>query len=71
LRLAGGYPLSQIERLIRDLSPILSLDRAATIEVDLERVAFVGPTALAILTAALRRVTHEGLLLEGTSRTAL
>ena len=67
LRLAGGYPLSQIERLIRDVLPILQLTKPATVEIDLQRLAFVGPTALTILTAALRRITQAGLLAENAS----
>jgi anti-sigma regulatory factor (Ser/Thr protein kinase) len=64
VRLAGGYPLAQIERFIRDIGPLLSIDEAAEVEIDLEGLAFVGPTALTVMTATLRHLSHNRLLAE-------
>jgi hypothetical protein len=66
IRLAGGYPFEQIERAIRDLEPLITLDHRAVIHLDLTGLAFIGPTALALLEAGLRRMEEERLIGGGT-----
>jgi anti-sigma regulatory factor (Ser/Thr protein kinase) len=56
-RMAGGYGLDQIDRAIRDLCPILHLTEPEYILVDLGGLAYVGPAALALLAAALSRLS--------------
>jgi anti-sigma regulatory factor (Ser/Thr protein kinase) len=65
LRLAGGYYFDTLKRMIVDLGPILALEEPATIQLDLTDLTFVGPAALALMTAALARVQEQGLLKPG------
>lgn len=62
MRLASGYPLRQVERLIRDLEPLLHLEEQAQITVDLGGLVHMSPAGLALLAAALRRLSHEWLV---------
>jgi hypothetical protein len=66
VRLAGGYPLRQLERLIRDLDPLLHLDEQAQIVVDLGGLVHISPAGLALLAAALRRLSHDWLVAPGS-----
>ena len=56
----------RLERLISLLNPLLLLDEAAVIEVDLSRMVSIGPSALALLVATLRRLQDEDLLADGS-----
>lgn len=65
VELRGGYSLQQLERAIKDLTPLLELDHPARVRLDLSHLAFIGPTALALLEAALRRLEHLEYLIPG------
>src|SRR5690348_11350224 len=66
--LPGGFSVKQgrLERLVRLLNPLIELDEPAVIEVDLSRLVTVSPAALALLIAAVKRVSDLGLLDEGS-----
>jgi hypothetical protein len=51
--LSGGYSIEQMDRLVRQLEPLIELDRPARVVIHLERLANVCPAALALLTAAI------------------
>jgi ABC-type transporter Mla MlaB component len=55
VRLSGAYRIQALDRLIRDLDPLVTLTRPARVSVDLSRLVAVGPAALALLTAVLTR----------------
>lgn len=63
IRISSSYPLERIDRLVLELHPILSLARPAHLSVDLSGLVWIGPAALALLVAALKRVETEQLLL--------
>lgn len=67
--LRGGYPFEQLERAIRDLEPLVRIDSRAAFHLDLSGLAFIGPTALALLEAALRRLEEHAFIAPGTSIT--
>lgn len=60
--LSGGYYLHSYKRLLRDLQPLLSLKQKAVVQVDMRRLTFMGPAALATTVATLMRVRDDGLL---------
>lgn len=62
--LPGAFVLQQrrLERLIRLLRPLFDLEQPARIEVDMSRLVSIGPTGVALLVAALRRVEEAGLI---------
>lgn len=64
--LAGGYSFDRLEELIEDLQPVLRLEQPVTLAVDLRGLEFVGPTCLALLVAALKRVRDKGLNAPGS-----
>ncbi len=66
IELPGAFVLQQrrLERLIRLLQPLLTLEKPAAVEVDLSRLVSIGPSGLALLIAALRRVDEGDLLAE-------
>jgi hypothetical protein len=68
IELPGSFVLQQrrIERLIRLLHPLLVLESPAIVEVDLSRLVSLGPTAVALLIAALRRLDDGDLFAEGS-----
>jgi hypothetical protein len=68
IELPGSFVLQQrrIERLIRLLHPVLVLESPAVVEVDLSRLVSLGPTAVALLIAALRRLDDGELFAEGS-----
>jgi len=65
VHLRGSYDFERLERAVRDLQPLLQLDYPARIHLDLGGLVFIGPTAIALLEAALRRLEDEGLLVSG------
>lgn len=65
IRLAGNYGFESIERAIRDMQPLLELDEPRELEIDLGGLVFMGPTSLALLEAALKRVEGRGLAAGG------
>jgi anti-sigma regulatory factor (Ser/Thr protein kinase) len=60
VELRGMYLLNDHDRLVRDLMPLLVLDHRETIVVDLRSLAFIGPTCLGVLLAALKRAQALG-----------
>jgi anti-sigma regulatory factor (Ser/Thr protein kinase) len=62
--MAGGYGLNQLERAIRDLRPILDMDEPQELLIDLGGLAHIGPAALALLAAVLKRREEEGFSCE-------
>ena len=68
IELSGPFGLQQrgVERLIRLLGPLLTLNDEALITVDLGRLVYMSPAALALFTAALKRVADLGFLAEGS-----
>jgi hypothetical protein len=69
IRLAGGYPRRQLDRLLGQLEPVLSLQEPAVLRLDLEGLVFLGPTAQAVVAAAFHRVITDGLALTGSTVT--
>ncbi len=68
VELPGTFVLKErrFERLIGLLNPLLRLHEPALIDVDLSRMVAIGPTALALLVATLRRLEDEDLLADGS-----
>jgi anti-sigma regulatory factor (Ser/Thr protein kinase) len=62
----GGYGFDRLERMIATVEPLLLLDEPREVQVDLRRLAFFGPTALALLLAALKRLREGGLAAPGS-----
>lgn len=67
--LPGAFVLQQrrLERLIRLLRPLFDLREPAHVEVDMSRLVSIGPTGVALLIAALRRVDEAGCFGEGST----
>jgi hypothetical protein len=65
ITLAGGYPFSQLERLIRDLDALATLEEPRELILDLGGLAFIGPSGLAWLIAVVRRAEDYRLLKGG------
>ncbi len=65
--LSGGYPIEQMDRLVRQLQNLIEMDSPARVTIDLARLAHVCPAALALLTAVAVRLVEEGLLEEGST----
>jgi hypothetical protein len=67
--LPGSFVLQQrrLERLIRLLRPLFALKEPARIEVDMSRLVSIGPTGLALLIAALRRVDEAEFIAEDSA----
>jgi MFS superfamily sulfate permease-like transporter len=57
VELRGGYYFGQLERLIRDLQPLLSTQdqERGLITIDLSHLVFMGPTAMELLLATVNR----------------
>lgn len=49
---------NRLERMIRLLQPLLTLEDSCDIEIDLSRLVSISPAGLALLTAALQRVLN-------------
>jgi hypothetical protein len=69
IELPGAFVLQQrrLERLIRLLRPLFELEQPARIEVDMSRLVSIGPTGLALLIAALRRVDEAKFIGEDSA----
>lgn len=65
ITLAGGYWLHTYKRLLRDLQRLLELDAPAVITVDMRKLTFMGPAALATTVAVLMKVRDSGFALDG------
>lgn len=64
---SGAYGFDRLEKTIATLQPLLHLDEPAVINVNLDRLVHVGPTALALMVAAVKRSMDLGLLRDGSS----
>jgi anti-anti-sigma regulatory factor/anti-sigma regulatory factor (Ser/Thr protein kinase) len=51
--------------MIHLLTPLFELDEPRDILLDLQKLIFIGPSALALLTAAVKRVDGQGYVAEG------
>jgi hypothetical protein len=58
--LSGGYYFGQLERLITQLEPVMRLESPTRVEIDLGGLAFIGPTALALVLAAAMHAESLG-----------
>lgn len=67
---SGAYALNRLERTIATLEPLLHLDEPREIVVDFSRLVHFGPTSLALVTAAMKRLSDEGLYLAGSQMVA-
>lgn len=65
-RLAGGYPLAHVDRLVRDLEPLMRVAEEHRVTLDLGGLVSVCPTALALMTAVVMRMTALDLVSEGS-----
>lgn len=59
VRLSGPYYFRSINRLIRELQPLFAMESPDTIDIDMSGLTFMGPTALALTTAAIHQVRTE------------
>jgi anti-sigma regulatory factor (Ser/Thr protein kinase) len=64
VELSGGFNLRQIERLLVRLDPLLHLEDPTVVKLDLSRLVFMTPSAMALFTAASKRVLDLGLVLQ-------
>jgi hypothetical protein len=67
IALSGPYTFTHLERLIDQLGPLLTLDEPTRVKFDLSRLATIGPTALALIVAGLKRAVALNLLEHGSS----
>lgn len=67
IRLTSSYYFERLERMLRDLQPLLTLSEPAVFRLDLLGLAGLGPAALALLSAALERLAGENLILSGST----
>jgi hypothetical protein len=67
VRLAGGYPHAQLDRLLLQLQPILRLREPRPFSLDMNGLVFMCPTAQAIVAGAFHRVIDGGLAGEGST----
>lgn len=63
--LSGTYVFPTFERLLGQLQPLLAIKRPTPLYLDMSRISFVGPTALALVLACLRRMELEQLYAGG------
>jgi anti-sigma regulatory factor (Ser/Thr protein kinase) len=59
LELAGGYYFHNFKRIVRDLQPLLTLTEPAKVTIDMSRLTFMGPAALALTAATLNKVRTD------------
>ena len=66
VKLSGPYHLGTVERIIRDLTPLFRVDSPTELALDLSTLTFISPAALALLTAAVRRIEDLSLATPGS-----
>ncbi|MBA2615976.1 MAG: hypothetical protein H0U90_09435 [Actinobacteria bacterium] len=66
IRLAGAYRIQWLDRLVRDLGPLVALKTSARVTVDLSGLVAVSPSALALVTAVLTKARADGVFDEGS-----
>jgi ABC-type transporter Mla MlaB component/anti-sigma regulatory factor (Ser/Thr protein kinase) len=67
ITLAGPYYLHTITRLVRDLQALYELSGPTVVRIDLTRLTFMGPAALALMVASLRRARESGVIAGGST----
>jgi STAS domain len=60
--LSGTYTFPSFDRLLSQLAPLLRLDEPQPLQLDMSGVSFIGPTAIAVIQACLRRLEAEQLI---------
>lgn len=66
VKLSGGYPHAQLDRLLGQLEPASKLRKPAQITLDLSGLVFLSPTAQAVVAATFRRIVDRKLYTEGS-----
>lgn len=66
--LSGRYGADELDRLITDLTPLLSLTERARVTIDLRDLTFVYPATAAVVAAGLHRIVALDLRLPNESR---
>jgi anti-sigma regulatory factor (Ser/Thr protein kinase) len=66
LELAGIYPHAQLDRILRQMEPILTLRDSVKVRLDMSRLLFLGPTSQAVLGAVFARAIARGHLADGS-----
>lgn len=66
VQLSGFYLVDDLDRLLSELQPAIAVAKAQPIRIDLTRVAFIGPTCLAVLLAALKSLQADQLNAPGS-----
>jgi anti-sigma regulatory factor (Ser/Thr protein kinase)/ABC-type transporter Mla MlaB component len=67
IKLSGPYYLHTIMRLVADLQPLYRLKKPTVVQIDLTGLTFMGPAALALLVASLRRARESGLIADSST----
>ncbi len=65
--LSGGYPCSQLDRLLKQLQPVNELREPRLVQLNLAGLVHLGPTAQAVVAAAFRRTVDEELNAPGSN----
>jgi hypothetical protein len=56
VQLSGTYQFPTFDRLLDQIAPILAIKKPTPIYLDMSGVSFIGPTAIAVILACLRRM---------------
>lgn len=67
IKLSGPYYLHTIMRLVADLQPLYELRRPTVVRIDLTELTFMGPAAIALLVASLRRARESGFIADDSA----
>ncbi len=66
VHLRHGYHLHSLVRILRDLRPIINLDRLTVVTLDLRELTFIGPACLAFMVAVVRRGREMEMIADGS-----
>lgn len=66
VRLNNAHHLHSFSRTLRDLRPILDLDKPTHVNLDLSGLTFIGPACLALMIATFRHGRDDGMIFSGT-----
>jgi hypothetical protein len=66
VNLAGGYYFAQLSRLVRELQPLYALVEPTCFRIDLSRLTFMGPAALALTVATLSDLRNRNVVANGS-----
>ncbi|HEX6781775.1 MAG TPA: hypothetical protein VF125_07060 [Solirubrobacterales bacterium] len=64
--LRQAHHLHSLSRTLRDLRPILDLQEATQVTLDLTELTFIGPACLAFLVAVVRNGRESGMMADGS-----